>query len=89
METAKKNTSIFIYAVMGLPLLLIPLIGNLVSEEVNWTGFDFVFGAVMLLVLGTVIGLIQTRATTRALKLGLTVVALIVFVFVWGFLATA
>ena len=85
----KKNSSVLIYAVMGLPLLLIPLIGTLVSDEVNWTGSDFVFGAVMLLALGTAIGLIQTRAKTRAMKLGLIALALIVFVLVWGFMATA
>lgn len=89
METAKKKSSVLVYALIGLPLLLIPLIGTFVSDEVNWTGFDFAFGAVMLVALGTIIGFIQTGAQTRALKLGLTGLALIAFVFIWGFLATA
>lgn len=77
------------FAVVALALLAVPLIAMQFTSEVNWTAFDFAFGAAMFLALGVVIELairfIRGR-WARAIGIALAITG---FIFVWGMLATA
>ena len=70
-----------------LLLLLFPLVGTLVSNEVNWSFFDFIVMGILILSMS--FGIKQVVMTTkntnyRILKIGMI---LVVFILVWVELA--
>ena len=70
-----------------LLLLLIPFIGTLFSNDVNWGVFDFIIMGVLLTLLGAGFKLVKTQ--TNNLKLRILFMGVLVFLFlaVWGELA--
>ena len=64
-------------------LLLIPLFGNVYSDEVNWSLFDFLIMGIILLTLGILINLILYKLKTRSYKVLLIIVTLFVFVIIY------
>jgi hypothetical protein len=68
-------------------LLLIPLIGTVVSDEVNWSLFDFVIMGILLILLGVVINFVTTRS--KNLKKQILYIGFIVLLFlaIWAELA--
>lgn len=78
------------FLVIALALLSIPLIAMQFSnDEVDWSVFDFVFGAAMFAALGTAIELAIRFAPGRMLRAGAIALLIAGFVFVWAGLATA
>lgn len=67
-------------------LLSIPLIAMQFTNEVNWTGSDFVIMGLMLLVTGSIAVTIYNRAKPRRRWLLIGAV-LALFVYVWAELA--
>ena len=70
-----------------LLLLLFPLVGTLVSNEVNWSFFDFIVMGILILSMS--FGIKQVVMTTkntnyRILKIGMI---LVVFILIWVELA--
>tara|TARA_B100001758_G_C18385136_1_gene599616 strand:+ start:663 stop:932 length:270 start_codon:yes stop_codon:yes gene_type:complete len=68
-------------------LLLIPLLGNVFSDEVNWTLFDFLVMGTILLTMGILINLIIDKLKKRSFKVLLIVVTLLVFALIYMELA--
>jgi len=60
-------------------LLLIPLLGNVFSDDVNWSLFDFLVMGTILLTMGILIKLIIDKLKKRSFKVLLIIVTLLVF----------
>lgn len=64
-------------------LLLIPLFGNVFSDEVNWSLFDFLIMGIILLSLGILVNLIIDKLKKRSFKVLLIIVTLLVFALIY------
>ena len=64
-------------------LLLIPLLGNVFSDEVNWSLFDFLVMGTILLTMGILINLIIDKLKKRSIKVLLIIVTLLVFALIY------
>lgn len=72
---------------LPLLLLLIPLIGMFVSDEINWSAIDFIIMGVLILSLSFSIKIFLS--TTKKLKyriIGISLI-LLVFIMIWAELA--
>ncbi|WP_431159278.1 hypothetical protein [Winogradskyella poriferorum] len=68
-------------------LLLIPLIGMTITDEINWSPFDFFTMGSLLILLGIGINLVSSRVKNlknRVLYIGILV---IIFMLIWAELA--
>ena len=52
--SAKRRPLIFYPAILTTALLSVPLIGSIVSSEVNWSPSDYLIGGVLIFVVSTV-----------------------------------
>jgi hypothetical protein len=70
-----------------LLLLLIPLVGTLVFNEVNWSFFDFI--VMGILILSFSFGIKQVLKTTKNTKYRILIIGLILILFllIWAELA--
>ena len=68
-------------------LLLFPLVGTLVSNEVNWSFFDFIVMGILILSLS--FGIKQVLKTTKNTKYRIFIIGiiLILFLLIWAELA--
>ena len=75
-----------ILPIVGL-LLLIPLIAMQLTNEVNWSFFDFIIMGALLTITGLLIGIILKKVNN--LKIGLILIVTIVMIFflIWAELA--
>lgn len=64
-------------------LLLIPLLGNFFSDEVNWSLFDFLVMGIILLTFGILINLIIDKLKKRSFKVLFIIVTLLVFALIY------
>jgi len=71
----------------SLILLIIPFVGTLVSNEVNWSLFDFVVMGVLLFSTSFGVHHIFKRTKTLGQRNFLIVSILLVFLFIWVELA--
>lgn len=72
---------------LPLLLLLVPLIGMFVSDEINWSAIDFIIMGVLILSLSFSIKIFLS--TTKKLKyriIGISLI-LLVFIMIWAELA--
>tara|TARA_B110000211_G_scaffold46179_1_gene49322 strand:- start:94 stop:363 length:270 start_codon:yes stop_codon:yes gene_type:complete len=68
-------------------LLLIPLIGMAITDEINWSPFDFIIMGFMLIVLSIGINFVSNQAKNfknRVLYIGVLV---LIFMLIWAELA--
>ena len=68
-------------------LLLIPLIGMTITDEINWRAFDFIIMGSLLIALSIGINLVSTRVKNlknRFLYIGILV---LIFMLIWAELA--
>ena len=68
-------------------LLLIPLIGMQVSNEVNWTLFDFLSMGLLLLGLSIMIELVLRIVNRMAIRIVLIAIVVLLFLLTWAELA--
>jgi hypothetical protein len=68
-------------------LLLVPFFAMQFTDEVNWSGADFIVAGVLLVGLVAVAELISVVITKKSHRLLLGGVALIIFLLVWAELA--
>ena len=77
----------FLIVVVVFGILLIPFIAMQVTEEVNWSAFDFIIMGGMLLSTGVLMEVLIRKIknkTTRFVLLGLS---LLVFLLLWAEMA--
>ena len=68
-------------------LLLIPLIGMAITDEINWSSFDFIIMGSLLIFLSIGINFVSNRAKNfknRVLYIGILV---LIFMLIWAELA--
>jgi hypothetical protein len=68
-------------------LLLIPLIGMLFSNEVNWSFFDFIIMGILILVMSFGIKLVLKTTPKKMYRILIIGIILILFLLVWAELA--
>lgn len=83
--TQKQKT----FGIYALPpvLLCIPLLGNLTSDEVNWSASDFLIAGVLLFSTAFLINLVRTKIKKQSHRILICVFVLIVFALIWVELA--
>ena len=68
-------------------LLLIPLIGMLVNDEVNWGLFDFIIMGFLLILVGIGINFIENRTQSLKKRILFIGVLILMFMIIWVELA--
>jgi hypothetical protein len=75
-----------ILPIVGL-LLLIPLIAMQLTDEVNWSFFDFIIMGALLTITGLLIGIILKKVNNSKNRLILIVTIVMIFFLIWAELA--
>ena len=70
-----------------LSLLLIPLFGNIFSNQVNWSLFDFIIMGLLLGMLGIIIHYIIEKVRNKTFRIVPIIFVLIIFLMIWAELA--
>ena len=68
-------------------LLLIPLIGMTITDEINWSPFDFFTMGSLLILLGIGINLVSSRVKNLKYRVLYIGVIVIIFMLIWTELA--
>ena len=68
-------------------LLLIPLIGMTITDEINWSPFDFFTMGSLLILLGIGINLVISRVKNLKYRVLYIGVIVIIFMLIWAELA--
>jgi hypothetical protein len=68
-------------------LLLIPLIGMTITDEINWSPFDFFTMGSLLILLGIGINLVSSRVKNLKYRVLYIGVIVIIFMLIWAELA--
>jgi uncharacterized membrane protein YhaH (DUF805 family) len=85
MMTQKQKTTT-IYA-LPLAVLSIPLVGNLFSEEVNWSPSDFLIAGVLLFTTAFLINLVRNKIKKQSQRLLICIFILLALALLWAELA--
>lgn len=72
---------------VGLSLLIIPLVGTMVSDEVNWSPLDFVVGAAIILLAVGLFDLVGRRIDTTGKRLPYYALIAAFILYLWAELA--
>ena len=75
-----------ILPIVGL-LLLIPLIAMQLTDEVNWSFFDFIIMGALLTITGLLIGVILQKVKNSKSRLILIITIVMMFFLIWAELA--
>lgn len=67
--------------------LMLPVIGMMISEKVNWSIADFVIAAILLSIGGLGVDLIFSKLKTRRARILTLMIVFVLFALVWGELA--
>lgn len=78
----KKRNLVGLYMAPAL-VLCIPLVGNLISSEINWSGYDFLIAGVILWSTAGLIHLILSRVAKFPLRIMFCCVMLLVIALIW------
>lgn len=81
MMTQKQKT-ITIYS-LPLVLLCIPLLGSIISKEINWSVSDFLVAGVLLFSTAFLINLVRSKIKKQSRRILLCLIVLIAFILVW------
>jgi hypothetical protein len=73
--------------VISLVILLIPLIAMQFTDEVKWTGADFIIAGCLLLVTGFAIEIVMRKIKSKTYKLVLLVAIFSILILIWAELA--
>lgn len=82
-----KTKRILIIVLIVGALLLIPFIGMQFSEDVDWSGFDFLIMGILLLATGLLIDLALRKIPDTKNRIIVSGIILVVFLLVWAELA--
>lgn len=81
MITQKQKT----FAIYALPLVIlsIPLLGNLFSEEVNWSASDFLIAGTLLFTTAFLINLVRNTIKKQSQKVMICIFILLALALIW------
>lgn len=65
-------------------ILLVPFLGNLFSEEVNWSGFDYLIAAILLGSASFVLEFVLTKAKNKQSRWAWGIVVVLALALVWA-----
>jgi hypothetical protein len=82
----KNKRLLFILLIVAF-LLFIPLIAMQLTNEVNWTLFDFIVAGVLLLGTGLIFDLVIRKTKNIKYRIAISVALLIILLLVWAELA--
>ena len=82
----QKQRSIAIYAT-ALTILAIPLIGMQFTNEINWSGFDFLTAGVLLIITAFGINTILNNVKLDSKRFLYIAIVLIALILIWAELA--
>ena len=68
-------------------LLLVPFIGSQFSQEVNWSGFDYIVAAILLGGTSFVLDFVLTKAKNKQSRWAWGIVVVLALALVWAELA--
>ncbi|CAD0223377.1 hypothetical protein [Chryseobacterium sp. JV274] len=85
MITQKQKT-VTIYA-LPLVLLCIPLLGNLLSKEVNWSASDFLIAGALLFTTAFLINMVRNKIKKQSQKVLICIFILLALALIWVELA--
>lgn len=71
-------------AFMACTIMLLPLIAMQVTDEVNWTAFDFVAGTALLAPTGAIIGGATALNRSIAVRGAIILATLVAFLAIWA-----
>ena len=77
------NIMIRILQIVGL-LLLIPMIAMQLTDEVNWSFFDFIIMGIMLSITGLALGIIIKKVKYHNYRNIFIAIIIIIFLFIWA-----
>lgn len=78
----QKQKTLIIYA-LPLALLSIPLVGNLISNEVNWSASDFLIAGALLFTTAFLVNLVRNRIKKQNQKVLVTIFILLALALIW------
>lgn len=82
-----QNKRLVIIVLTAASLLLIPLIAMQFTDEVNWTLFDFIVAAALLLGTGLTCEFVLRKVNKISLRIFICVTLLAILLFIWAELA--
>lgn len=82
-----KNKRLKIILIVIAVLLLIPFIAMQFTNEVSWSGFDFVIMGILLLITGLLCELVLRKVTKTTHRIAICISLIIAFFIVWVELA--
>lgn len=82
-----KSKRLLIIVLIVITILLIPFISMQFSNEVNWSGFDFLVMGILLLGTGLAIEIVLSKVSSFKNRIILCSVILAVLFLVWAELA--
>lgn len=78
-----KNKRLIIIIFGILILLVIPLIAMQLTDEVNWTVFDFIVAGVFLLSTGLLCEIVIRKVSNKSYRLVICIVIFIILILIW------
>ena len=72
-----------ILQIVGL-LLLIPMLAMQLTDEVNWSFFDFIIMGIMLFITGLTLGIIIKKIKYHKYRNIFIAIIIIIFLFIWA-----
>jgi sulfite exporter TauE/SafE len=67
--------------------MLIPFIAMQFSDEVNWSGFDFIIGGILLFLFGLLISFVSEKLKNSKFRLPIIIAIVLVLFLIWAELA--
>ena len=68
-------------------ILIIPLVGTILSDQIDWGILDFLVMGIILLIVGMVLSVVSQKIKNPRKKLFYNLVIMLIFFLIWGELA--
>jgi len=70
-----------------LMILIIPLVGTILSDQIDWGILDFLVMGIILLIVGMVLSVVSQKIKNPRKKLFYNLVIMLIFFLIWAELA--